>query len=175
MKNKSKKVREFMDGLFKFIVDNPQFRWKTNKKSEPEIQTEIRPLIIQYLMLYFQQQGVKDFVRKANSAFYWEGQEGQYEKDRTPVFGSKNYPDFIIQEPYKIAFEYKQAETGSMVKTGIGQSIVHTLSGDYDYVMYLYHDENKDQKTVKSVIDGSREQGIIDLIWDQFNIYLKVI
>ncbi len=109
------------------------------------IQTELRPLIIRYLEEHFASQGYKDAVKKANGSFYWESQEGKYVKGRRKTFGARNYPDFIITDPYLIAIEYKQNENGSTVKQGIGQSIMHTLTGDFDYVYYLFHDQNGDK------------------------------
>ena len=131
MKKKTAKVTNFIEGLHEFIVSNPQFRSRTSGRSETQIQTEIRPLIIQYLEKHYQQQGFKDPVAKANKSFYWEGQEGEYGNSRATTFGSRNYPDFIVTDPYLIAIEYKQSANGSTVKQGIGQSIMHTLCEDF--------------------------------------------
>lgn len=76
MKKKSAKLTKFMEDLHSFIVSNPQFRKKTNEKNEAQIQTEIRPLLIQFLVQYFEEAGYQDSVAKANKSFYWEGQEG---------------------------------------------------------------------------------------------------
>ena len=46
---KSKEVVAFLDGLHDFITSHPQYRQMQIKKTEKEIQTEIRPLIIRYL------------------------------------------------------------------------------------------------------------------------------
>ena len=43
-------------------------------------------------------------------------------------------PDFIIKKPYLIAVEYKQSGNGSLVKQAIGQSMMHAMSKDFDYV-----------------------------------------
>lgn len=126
MKKKTTKTTSFIEGLHKYIVTHPQFRKKTGGKSETQIQAEIRPLIISYLEIQFKKAGYKDFVAKANKSFYWEGQEGQYGKARPSTFGTRNYPDFIITEPYLIAIEYKKSPSGSTVKHGVGQSIMHS-------------------------------------------------
>lgn len=118
MKKKSAKVLEFIEGMHEYIISNPQFRRDTRTKSEIQVQAEIRPLIIQYLEKYFEKAGYKDVVAKANKSFYWEGQEGQYGRARATTFGSRNYPDYIITEPYLLAIEYKQSSTGSTVKPG---------------------------------------------------------
>lgn len=174
MRKKSKKAKDFVHGLHKFIVSNPQFRKKTAGKSEVQIQTEIRPLIIRYLEDYFAASGYKDAVAKANKSFYWEGQEGGFGKTRNTTFGSRNYPDFIIQEPYSVAIEYKQCANGSTVKQGIGQSIMHTLCGDFDFVYYLFHDESKD-KRIKSSIKRKTEKATIERMWQEFNVLIKFV
>ena len=174
MKKKSAKVTKFMEDLHSFIVSNPQFRKKTKGKSETQIQAEIRPLLIQFLEQYFAGGGYKDSVAKANKSFYWEGQEGQYGNERKTTFGSRNYPDYIITSPYLIAIEYKQSQSGSTVKQGIGQSIMHTLCEEFHYVYYLFHDENKDKRIEKSIEDD-RESFIIDKMWDNFNVLIKFV
>ena len=174
MKNKSKKLIAFIDDLHKFITNNAQFRRSTVGKSEKQIQTEIRPLIIRYLERYFEELGCKDCAKKANEVFYWEGQEGDYEKSEEKLFGARNYPDFIITEPYLIAIEYKQSDTGSMVKEGIGQSMVHTLSGEFDYVYYLFQDQTKDKK-IKDSMKSKNEKMISERIQKDFNVFIKII
>ena len=127
-------------------MESPQFRKHTQDKSEMQIQAEIRPLIIRYLEDHFRAKGFKDAVAKANQSFYWEGQDGRYGKSRAPCFGTRNYPDFIITAPYVVAVEYKQSPNGSTVKHGIGQSIMHTLSGEFHFVYYLFHDESPNKQ-----------------------------
>jgi hypothetical protein len=174
MKKKTSKVTKFMEGLHEFIISNPQLRKNTKSKSESQIQAEIRPIVIQYLEKYFKEAGYKDIVAKANKSFYWEGQEGQYGKGRTTTFGTRNYPDFIITEPYLIAIEYKQNSSGSIVKHGIGQSIMHTLCEEFHYVYFLFHDESEDRKIDKS-LNNERESFIIDKMWKDFNVFIKFI
>lgn len=48
------------------------------------------------------------------------------------------------------AIEYKQSPNGSTVKHDIGQSIMHTLSEEFDFVYYLFHDESKDKRIENS-------------------------
>lgn len=174
MKKKSSKVINFMEELHSYIISSPQFRKNTDGKTETQIQAEIRPLIIQYLEKYFSEAGYKDYVAKANKSFYWEGQEGHYGNERTTTFGTRNYPDFIITNPYIIAIEYKQSKSGSTVKHGIGQSIMHTLCEEFHYVYYLFHDQNKDKRIQKS-IKNDRESYILSKIWNDFNILIKFV
>ena len=174
MKKKTAKVVSFIEGLHDFVINHPQFRHRTTAKSEMEIQTEIRPLIIQYLEKYFAAAGFKDAIAKANKSFYWEGQEGEYGKTRKTTFGARNYPDFIVTDPYLVAIEYKQSPNGSTVKQGIGQSIMHTLSEDFHYVYYLFHDESKDKRIERSIGDNI-EKLVLDRMWQDFNVFIRFV
>ncbi len=171
MRKKTSQVTEFIKDLHEYITEDPQFRKNTLTKSELQIQTEIRPLIISFLEKYFVERGYKDATAKANKSFYWEGQEGRYGKQGKTTFGSRNYPDFIITNPYLIAIEYKQSSNGSTVKQGIGQSIMHTLCEDFHYVYYLFHDESKDKK-IKNSIGNSTESMVLNKMKEEFNVFI---
>lgn len=174
MKKKTAKAEGFIEGLHDFVVSDLQFRKNTAGRSEVQIQTEIRPLILRYLENYFVGQGYADGVAKANQAFYWEGQEGSFDKESSSALGSRSYPDFIILMPYKVAIECKQGPNGSLVKQGIGQSIIHTLSGDYDFAYLLFHDQSKD-KRIESSTDGEIEQTTMQRMWRDFNVLIKFV
>ena len=174
MKKKTQSVTDFIEDLHQYIVSNQQFRKDTSNKSETDIQREIRPVIINYLKAVFEKAGYKDADAKAHKSFYWEGQEGSFGKERTPIFESRSYPDFIITAPYLLAIEYKQGPYGSLVKQALGQSVIHTLSGDFDYVYILFHDENKNKKIQKS-INNKKEQHITHKMWQDYNVCLKFI
>lgn len=174
MKKKTNSAKRFLDGMHEFITENPQFRKDTQKKTEVAIQTELRPLIISYLEKHFKEAGFVDYVGKANKSFYWEGQEGRYGKENSTLFGSRNYPDFVVTEPYLVAIEYKQSQHGSTVKQGIGQSIMHTLGGDFDFVYLLFHDQNKDKRIKRSVIQQS-EKLVLKRVWNDYNVLLRFI
>ena len=174
MKKKTRALSSFLINLHNHIVTNPQFRHVTRGKSEVQIQTEIRPLIIDYLIKYFTNKGYKDPIKKANKSFYWEGQEGSYGRERKETFGSRNYPDFIITAPYLISIEYKQINSGSLIKQGIGQSIMHTLSGDFDYAYYLFNDQTRN-KEIRDSLNGPNETKVQRRIWKDFNVFLKIV
>ena len=174
MKKKSAKLTKFLEDLHEFITSSAQFRKNTKNKTEAQIQTEIRPLIINYLKQYYKDAGYKDPVARANRAFYWEGQEGRYGKERISTFGSRNYPDFIITEPYLVAIEYKQSKSGSLVKQGVGQSIMHTLCEEFHYVYYLFHDESKG-KIIEESAKNERESRIIERMWRDFNLFIRFV
>lgn len=58
------------------------------------------------------------------------------------------------------------------MKHGIGQSIIHTMSGDFDFVYFLFHDENKD-KRIQKASEEDLEKEIISKIWQNFNVLIK--
>jgi len=174
MKKKSKNVIEFMEGLHNHIVKNPMFRSKTYAKNESQIHTEIRPIIWSYLVKYFTNKGFKNPEKKAGKSFYWEGEEGKHPFAKSSVFGARNYADFIITSPYLVAIEYKKAPYGSIVKTGIGQSIIHTMCEEYDFVYFLFQDESKNKKINES-INNKHEKFIIDKMWERNNVMIKFV
>ena len=113
-------------------------------------------------------------MAKANKSFYWEGQEGKYGKERSTTFGARNYPDFIVTDPYLLAIEYKQSPNGSTVKQGIGQSFMHTMTEEFHYVYYLFHDESKD-KRIDSSIHNEQEMFILEKMWADFNVFIRFV
>jgi hypothetical protein len=132
MKKKSAKVKKFIEDMHEYITNNPQFRRDTRTKSETQVQAEIRPLIIQYLEKYFEKGGYKDVVAKANKSFYWEGQEGQYGKARATTFGSRNYPDYIVTDPYfQLSFLSPVGQHGVPSRTNF---LKNKLSLGYEYL-----------------------------------------
>ena len=60
------------------------------------------------------------------------------------------------------------------MKQLIGQSIVHTLSDEFDFVYCLFHDESKGKKIKKSV-ENNPESAIISRMRDEFNLYLRFV
>jgi hypothetical protein len=47
--------------------------------------------------------------------FTGRARKGEFGKDRATVFGSRNYPDFIIPELYLVAIEYAQSLNWSSI------------------------------------------------------------
>jgi len=174
LKKKTAKLRQFLDDLSAFIEKHPQFRKVTAKKSEQAVQTEIRPIIISFLEKFFREAGYVDYVAKANNGFYWEGQEGGHTASRKQIFASRNYPDFIIQAPYLIAIEYKKSANGSLVKQAIGQSMMHTLSGEYDFSLILFHDENTNKKIATSAKESPQTE-IVEKAEKDLNVFIKFL
>jgi len=174
MKKKTQKAISFIEELHKHLTGSPLLRDESQGRDERQIQTEIRPIIFDYMKEYFKKKNRKNPVRVADEKFYWESQESEYKNLKIETFASKNYPDFIISYPYKIAIEYKKSKSGSVVKQGIGQSIMHTIGGEFDFVYCLIKDESPDKKIIES-INNEKEKRIIKNIWKDFNVFIRFI
>ena len=131
-------------------------------------------MILNFLKKQFRNRGLKSYESRAHESFYWEGQEGNFGKARDPVFASRNYPDFIITSPYRVAIEYKQGESGSLVKQALGQAFMHTLSEQFDYSYILFHDSSKGKKT-KNSFSGPTERKVIQAAQREFNVFVRFI
>ena len=174
MKRKTKNAIKFIENLHSHLVKDPLLRQNVRNKSESQIQTELRPIILGYLVKYFRSQKILNPENVANKYFYWESQEDSYKNKKIESFSSRNYPDFIITHPYKIAIEYKKSETGSIVKQGIGQSVMHTLGGEFDFVYCLIHDESQ-EKNILNSSKNDKEKMMINKIWEDYNIWIKFL
>ena len=172
MKKKTEKVRNFLEELHKRIVTDYLFNNETEKRSESYVQAQIRPIIFNFLVDKFKELNFVNPEKKANKSLYWGGSGKVYEGERGEAFGTKNYPDFIIKAPYHVAVEYKKSDSGSLVKQGIGQSIMHTLCKGHHYVYMLFQDENKDKKILKSIA-GETEAGTIREMWEKHNVFIR--
>ena len=174
MRRKSKKSTEFIQSLHNHLKNHLLLRKKVQNKTEHQMQTEIRHILFEYMKEYFKKEGWNNPEKGAQKYFYWEGQEGRFDRVRNKTFASRNYPDFIITRPYKIAIEYKKSSSGSIVKQGIGQCIMHTLGGEFDFVYCLIHDENNDKKIVNS-IRNKNEKKILGMIRESYNVYMNFL
>ncbi len=170
MKRKTQQAVDFIENLHQHLINSSLFRQNTAGEKERDIQREIRHIIVEFL----KGRGYTNCDDKVKGSFYAEVQEGSDSRIKTPVFGSKNYPDFYITDPYWLAIEYKKELSGSFVKSLIGQSMVHTFSGDFDYVYALFQDENKNKK-IRDSVSGEVESDIIATIERDYNIFLRII
>ena len=60
------------------------------------------------------------------------------------------------------------------MKHGIGQSIIHTMCGGFDFVYFLFQDENND-KRIKKASEEDLKKEITDKIWQKFNVKMKFV
>ena len=52
--------------------------------------------------------------------------------------------------------------------------MMHTLSGDFDYVYVLFHGENQDKRIEKS-LNKDKEKFISKKVSTDFNVFLKFV
>lgn len=174
MKKKTTKLIHFIEGLHKFISIRSNLVDKASITSKVDFQNIIVRLILEYLEQYFVKDGYKNSITKSNDALSWEVKELQEYESQSPVFGELIYPDFIINDPYLIAIVCKEGNNGSVLKQGIGESLIYTLSGEFDFVYFLFIDQTQDKKIERS-IDYKLESSIVSEMWDRYNIFFKIV
>lgn len=174
MKRKTRAAEQFIDGLMEHIEENVLLNRNTRGKREAAIQGGLYPLIAGYVMEQLKARGIKNFEKLGGEGVYWGGQSGSNEDPKMPVFSARNYPDFAIRRPYRIAIEYKQGETGALMKQCIGQGLMHVVSGDYDFVLLLFDDQTKN-KTIRNSMQNLLEQALVARMWNDFNIKMKIL
>lgn len=177
MKRKTKQVTEFIENLNRHLITSPKLPKNVRERTEKQIQKDIYHITLEYLEDYFMEAGLDKLKarQKAGEVFYWEGQDRCLRKDGNfEVFGARNYPDFVISEPYQIAIEYAQSPSGASIKRGIGQSIMHTICGEYDFVYYLFCDKSDDRRIEKSM-EMETEKLIRAQLWSDFNVFMGYV
>ena len=86
--------------------------------------------------------------------------------------GTQNRPDMVLEtDGLKIGIEFRKGESGSALRSGIGQSMIY--STHFDFVIYLFIDTTEDKRIANS-IGGTNETELIDLLWKDFNIKFVV-
>ena len=174
---KTKRVVEFFSGLEHYLENHKRLPKNTGGKSESSIQGQLYSIFAEYLEKFYSDHGLSIQASKLKAAqnLYWEGDNSKKARiKRQDIFRSRNYPDFHYYHPYSIAIEYKQGSSGSLIKQGIGQSMVHILNEEYAFVYLLFNDQSKG-KTIKSSMKSSKEKFVKYFLWNNFNIYLHLI
>jgi hypothetical protein len=174
MKKKTPKLLHFIEGLHEFIEMRSHLLNKAVISSKFGFQDIIAKLISEYLEDYFLKDGYKNVITKASEALNWEGKESEDDDLQSPVFGEITYPDFVIDDPYLIAVVYKEGDNVYELKQGIAESLIYTLSGDFDFAYFLFHDKTQDKKIARSV-DYKLESFIVAEMWDHHNVCIKII
>eukprot|EP01047_Picozoa_sp_COSAG01_P001864 COSAG01_NODE_46_length_32080_cov_716.589319_13_plen_178_part_00 len=174
-KKKTGKLLSFMDDLQAFTSAHPEAKkLKLKRLNETHLQIAFRSILIDFLERYFRQNGYQKSNDKAHQELYWEGNRESLPGTAQKVFAARNYPDYVIKSPYRIAIEYKQGEYGSLVKQGIGQAVLHTVSGEYDFAVVLFHDKSK-RKKIKRSAKQSTEQRITAQLRTEFNVFVMFV
>ena len=69
MRRKSKKATEFIQSLHLHLVKSPLLRKNVQNKTERDIQTELRPIIFDYMKKYFEKENRKNPENMAKNIF----------------------------------------------------------------------------------------------------------
>tara|TARA_B100001287_G_C22433200_1_gene412399 strand:- start:144 stop:677 length:534 start_codon:yes stop_codon:yes gene_type:complete len=173
-KVKSQKRLDFMELISEAITQEDIFNTINYKhKSEDQIKQFIYPHLVQSLTEYLEKNGVakdkaKDSVKRN---LKWEGNINTT-VHHTLFMGTLNRPDMVLEmNGVKIAIEFKKGESGSSLRSGIGQSIIY--STNYDFVMYLFIDTSKDER-IKNAQSSLKEAKLMQDLWNRYNIKFVV-
>ena len=145
-----------------------------NKKEDSIKQFMYQPLFNEIKKYYTDKNLFSESTctKKAEKSVTWEASK----KDtlhNLVLFGTQHRPDMEIDiENTKIAIEVKKGQRGSDIRNGFGQSIVY--SSNYDFVILLFVDIS-DDKRIKNSVNGEKEKDILDSLWNNYNIKLKVV
>jgi len=114
---------------------------------------------------------------KANSVvkngFFWE-QNINTTVNNFSFFATNHRPDSVltIKDELRIAIEIKKGDSGSALRSGVGQALVY--STQFDFVIYLFVDTSAG-KDIKSSFTGKKEKKLIDSLWGNYNIRFIVV
>ena len=158
---------KFVSGLKRAIKNDILLkRFDVRNADEKEGQGQVSNVIQNYLVKYFKNYANPEL--KAANEFYWEGQRRRG-GPAPQIFDSRNYPDFVIHSPYLLAIEYKLSESGSLVKEGVGQCMMHTLGGEYDFSLLVFHDKNRN-KSICQASSKKQEKSVLKK-FEEFNVF----
>jgi len=169
--SKSQKRIDFIDLVSEAITHDDIFGTIDYKnRSEDQIKQFIYPHLVESLTQYIvdqegkEKQVAKDYVKKN---LKWEGNVNTT-VHHILFMGTQNRPDMILEmNGLKIAIEFKRGQSGSDLRSGIGQSMIY--STHYDFVLFLFVDTS-DDKRIKNAQGGVNETEFVSLLWDQYNI-----
>ena len=170
-KSKSQKRIEFIDLISEAITHDDIFGTINYKQqNEDQIKQFIYPHLVESLTQYVvdqegkEKQVAKDYVKKN---LKWEGNVNTT-VSHILFMGTQNRPDMILEmNGLKVAIEFKRGQSGSDLRSGVGQSMIY--STHYDFVLYLFVDTSED-KRIKNAQGGVNETEFVELLWDQYNI-----
>ncbi len=113
-------------------------------------------------------------AKKAKDALLWEG-DVKTNVSHVRFLGVQHRPDFVVEiGELKIAVEVKRGEKGSAIREGIGQSLVYSCSGKFQFVVYLFVDTSKD-KRLRNSLQQSADAAFIESLWNEFNVRFAIV
>jgi hypothetical protein len=169
--SKSKKRVSLLDMVSEAMTHNDIFHTiNYRNKNEDSIKQFIYPHLVDALAeRMVEEKGLskdraKEVVKKN---LKWEGNVNTT-VNHVLFMGTQNRPDMVLEtDGLKIGIEFKKGESGSALRSGIGQSMIY--STHFDFVIYLFIDTTDDKRIANSV-GSTNESEFIDLLWKDFNI-----
>lgn len=127
--------------------------------------------------------------RHAERALIWESSPLPNKViHHVTVMGVHHRPDFLIDMKkdldLSVAVEIKKGDSGSLIREGIGQSLVYAAAQEYDFVVYVFVDTSTEGKIRRAVNEpgadsadpnGKRSRWLVQTLWEQFNVWFVVV
>ena len=173
--SKSKKRISLLDMVSEAMTHNDIFHTiNYRNKSEDSIKQFVYPHLVDALAeRMVEEKGIsKDRAKEVvKRNLKWEGNVNTT-VSHVLFMGTQNRPDMVLEtDGLKIGIEFRKGESGSALRSGIGQSMIY--STHFDFVIYLFIDTTEDKRIANS-IGGTNETELIDLLWKDFNIKFVV-
>jgi len=170
---KTNKRVEFLDTIMKAMTSERVLEINTSNEDQIKraIYPELRDELGKYYKTKFSKLKSKTIRKWVKERLIWETKKN-HTLPNMHFMGANHRPDMAINDDISVAIEIKRGNNGASIREGIGQSMVY--SNQYDFVMYLFIDTNKD-KCIKRSLGGPPEQQFIKMLWDRHNIKFVVI
>jgi len=89
------------------------------------------------------------------------------------LFGTQHRPDMEVNiNDITIAIEIKKGDTGTDVRSGLGQCLVYQTK--YSFTLFLFIDTSSDKRILNS-IKSDKEMGLINSLWDNYNVMFNIV
>lgn len=174
----SKKRVKLVDSIISKMKKHELFSATVSRKRDTEqqiqkalflrLQNEL-PKILQNIYGYTRKQAIKI----VKNGFMWE-QNVNTTVNNFSFFATNHRPDscFEIRKELRIAIEIKKGDSGTALRSGIGQAIVY--STQFDFVVYFFVDSSPGFD-IKSSFTAKKENELIQSLWYNYNIRFKVV
>jgi len=177
MRKKSSKAIETINFIIEHLSDDKIYKtYDFKSKTEYYMQVPLNEALKIALQDLFRDRHPdyleRTIIRKAEKALIWEGNVSKTLLP-TELFGVTHRPDFAIYiDSMRIAVEIKCHNTGSGIRSGLGQALVY--STNYDFVIYFLIDTSSNSVIVQNS-DNEAEDALIQMLWKDHNIRFVIV
>lgn len=163
-------------GIMDFLKSDQIKTLDYRNTKETRIKTFLQPHFVMTLQNIHRtlSPGQRDatLARKGKNSLLWES-DVNTTINNVQFLGVQHRPDFVVQiESIRIAVEVKRGDSGSSVREGLGQSLVY--ASEFDFVCFLFIDQSKDKKVLRSLAQPA-EISFIQSLWATYNIQFEVV